>query len=370
MDKAQCLCRAEAFLHGNLVLASGGNIIICINGRKLHIGIAQLLTLVNKGRAAQGKEHHGERFGCQLLILYRLWKKVIDGAALIVIFKKHRIPAHRSSCPLTVIECLLQITKLPFGRMAPHFLVPHAQHGVTEFEQHAEYAMLAYPVPKFLRLYAVGLADREDIMPVKDPAAEFPQKVQDARRIGCHFMYIHCAVCRIRPAVSKNCRLFDIRNGIDAEAANALVKPEVGCRIKRLAHLRVLPVQIRLLFGKGVQIILSCHLVQCPGRAAEDAAPVGRCCAIRFRIAPDIPVAFCIRTVFSGFLEPGMLIGGMIEYEIHHNADIPLLRLSNEPVHVLHCPVGRVDTAVICNIVPIVHHRGFVYRGKPYSTHP
>ena len=49
-----------------------------------------------------------------------------------------------------------------------------------------------------------------------------------------------------------------------------------------------------------------------------------------------------------------MLIAGVIDDEIHDDADIPLFRFGNEGVHFLQRAVIGVDIAVIADIVAVI----------------
>ena len=235
---------------------------------------------------------------------------------------------------------------------------------MAELEEHREDAVLADPLRQFLRADAVGLADREDVVTVEYVAAELVQEVEDARRVGRHLVDAGEAVSTVDRAVLER-RLLDVDDGIDAEAADTLVEPEVRGVKEGLAHLWVLPVEVRLRLGKRVQVVLLALLAPRPGRAAEDGSPVRRSRAVRLGVAPDVPVGLGIRAVLLRLEEPRVLVGAVVEYEVHDDADVALLRLGDELFHVLHRAVRRVDPAVIGNIISIVDHRRWVDRREP-----
>lgn len=63
-----------------------------------------------------------------------------------------------------------------------------------------------------------------------------------------------------------------------------------------------------------------------------------------------------------------MLVGTVVEYEIHDDADIALLRFRDEFLHICHCAIRRIDATVIGNIVTIIDHRRGIDRCEPDST--
>ena len=50
-----------------------------------------------------------------------------------------------------------------------------------------------------------------------------------------------------------------------------------------------------------------------------------------------------------------MLVGAVVEHQVHHDADAPLLTLGDQLPHVLHGAEHRVDGPVIGDIIPVVH---------------
>ncbi len=95
---------------------------------------------------------------------------------------------------------------------------------------------------------------------------------------------------------------------VDPESIHVSLEPEAHHVEHRPPHLRVAPVQIRLLPVEQVQVVLSRLHVPFPGGTAEVALPVVRRSPVRDCVAPDIPVA--LRVVAGGprFDEPGMLV--------------------------------------------------------------
>ena len=113
-------------------------------------------------------------------------------------------------------------------------------------------------------------------MPVKDFPSELMQKIQNPRCIGNHVVDMHHAILAVRLAIQEFLRFLDVNNRINAEPAHALFQPEIRRIIERLSHVRIFPVQVGLLLGKGMKIILLPFFAPGPCTAAKDGAPVGR----------------------------------------------------------------------------------------------
>ena len=282
-----------------------------------------------------------------------------------MVLEEDRIPAVLRRRLLARRKRLLERRELPGLGAAPDLLaLGELQPHVAELEEHGEYAFLADPVDELLRAHAVRLGDGEDVVSREDLAAHLVQVVEDARRVGRHRVDAHEAVRAVRLAVDE-VRLLDVDDRVDAESAHALFQPEVRRAVERLAHLGVRPVEIRLLLGEGVEVILLALLAPRPRGAAENRAPVRRRRAVRLRVAPDVPVGLRVRAALPRLPEPGVLIRGMVEHEIHDDADVAALRLTDQVLHVGHRAVGGINRLVVGDVVAVVHHRRRIHRREP-----
>ncbi len=86
---------------------------------------------------------------------------------------------------------------------------------------------------------------------------------------------------RVGRIIAKFAVLDQMPDHIDPEAIDTPAEPEAHHVVDRLAHLRIAPVQVRLLAEKGMVIILTRRLVILPGAAAEFRQPVIRRAALR-----------------------------------------------------------------------------------------
>ena len=160
-------------------------------------------------------------------------------------------------------------------------------------------------------------------------------------------------------------RLFgNLVNHIESESAYALIHPPEDHIINFPAQLRVLPVQIRLLYGKLVKIILLHFRHPLPCRAAEARAHIVRRRSL-LAVAPYVIIMVRILAALLRFQKPAMFIRRMIQHQIHNDADVPLLCLRNQAFHIVQASEHRVNVLIVGNIISVVVLRGFAHRGKP-----
>ena len=169
-------------------------------------------------------------------------------------------------------------------------------------------------------------------------------------------------------SVRESFRLGNHVDDIHSEAVDPLVQPPPHHGIHIFAHLRIIPVQIRLLGRENVQIILLSVFVIGPGRTAEPGTPV----VWRFSIPsipPDIIIPVWIGLRGPAFYEPFMLIRRMIHHKIHDDFDAPLMAFLQQKIKILHGAEFFHDAPVIGNVVSVVTVGRLIHRGKPQYVH-
>jgi hypothetical protein len=65
-----------------------------------------------------------------------------------------------------------------------------------------------------------------------------------------------------------------------------------------------------------------------------------------------------------------MLVRGVIHHHVHDDANISLLRFSQQPVKVGHGAIGGIDRDIIRDVVAEVDLRRGVDRTQPDGIHP
>ena len=197
------------------------------------------------------------------------------------------------------------------------------------------------------------------------------QKDVDALRPGQHGADVAQAVVPVGGEVAEGQQLFDVDDGVDAEAAQPLVQPPVDHLVDLPAQRGIFPVQIRLLAVEGVEVdLILVARQQIPAGAAEIAAPVAGQLLPRMPV-PDVeelPVGAV--GVGAGPTEPLVLVGAVVHHQIHHDGDAPLLALGDELVHVRHGAEPGVDAVIVGDIIALIGQGGAVDGGEPHDLHP
>ena len=101
-----------------------------------------------------------------------------------------------------------------------------------------------------------------------------------------------------------------------------------------------------------------------PGGAAEDGAHIVRR-SIRPAVPPDIIVVVGVIPGFPRLPEPAVLVGAVVQGQIHQDADAPLFSFRNQLLHVRHSAEQRVNGAEIGNVVAVVHLGGGADGAQP-----
>ena len=351
--------------------ALGLRVVVEVDRGQVQIADAQLLALVDKGRAAHREQQHAERLGrvVRPARRHRLGQEVVHGAGLVVVLKEDRAPAEAGHGVLGLDELADERALLPVDLVVPDLGTAQGHLGVLEAEDHVKDAVSADPLGQLLGGDHIGLADGEDVVAVADLALELVQEVQDARHVARHRAHVHHAVAGVGLGVREDRGLLDEGDRVDAEAAHALGHPPVGHVVDGLTDLGALPIEVGLIGAEGVQVVLLARLAPLPGRAAEAAAPVGGHAAVGLGVGPDVPVGFGVVAAGAGLDEPGVLVGRVIEDQVHHDLDPARVGLGEQLVEVAHRAVARVDLVVVLDVVAVVLLRRLVHGGQPEGAH-
>lgn len=159
---------------------------------------------------------------------------------------------------------------------------------------------------------------------------------------------------------------------VHPEAVDPALQPPEHHRVHGLPDLGVLPVQVGLLAGEQVQVVLPARLVVGPGRAGEERAPVvglrSGCTGLLAGPGrtPDVPVAHGARgAAVARGREPGVLVGRVVDDQIHDQLHAALVDRGEQPVEVVQRTEERVDVLVVADVVAVVGVRGGIDRGQP-----
>ena len=116
-----------------------------------------------------------------------------------------------------------------------------------------------------------------------------------------------------------------------------------------------------------IVIVSAFHLFPCA--AAEVGAVVAGGIAVLALSEVKIVPVFSLR-IFKGFLKPLVLIGAVIDHQIHKDVHIPFFGFRKKGIKVLHGTEGFVNPVIVGNIIPFIHKRGLINRRKPDNIDP
>ena len=160
--------------------------------------------------------------------------------------------------------------------------------------------------------------------------------------------------------------LDQVRHGIEPQPVDAEVEPEAHHAEHRLEHPRIVEVEIGLMRVEAVPVIGVRDRIPGPVRllgVEEDDARAG---VFLVGVGPDIEVAR--RRAGLGApraLEPGMLVGGVVDDQLGDDAEAARMRGGDEALDVGHRAVVGMHRAVVGDVVAVVAPRRGIERQQP-----
>ena len=160
--------------------------------------------------------------------------------------------------------------------------------------------------------------------------------------------------------------LVQVGDRVEAEAVQPEVEPEVDDREHLLADARVLVVEVRLVAEEAVPVVRVGDRVPRPvGRLGVGEDDPGVAVPVR-RVAPHVVLAPGTAGRRSPRpLEPGVLVGGVVQHELADHAQAASVGLGEERAHVSQRPVVGVDRRVVGDVVAVVASRRREEREQP-----
>ena len=325
---------------------------------KVKVGHTNLLALVDKGRTPEGQEEGGQELAA--LCGVGLAAKPGDGAGLVVVFQIQGVPG-QGLLPLG--EAVEELFGAEFG-LEPLDKDLVALH-VLKGKHHVQ--LMAVQAAEILGLLGgdkYGFAYGKSVVLVP----HLPQLPEDG--VGALQGEVMLRAGEGQAfALAFQAVLPENVDDVAAKARHALVQPEAHDVLDLRQHRRVVVVEVRLGLGKEMEVVLAPLGVKFPAVLPEKAGPVVGELPTFPAVGPVIVVG-----VGAGFVpalaEPVMLRGGVVDDQVHDNADVPAASLGDEPLHVRHGTVLRVDVPVVADVVAVVGVGGAVYRGEPDGVGP
>jgi hypothetical protein len=149
-----------------------------------------------------------------------------------------------------------------------------------------------------------------------------------------------------------------IRHRVEPQRVDAEIEPELHDVDHGIDDGGVVVVEIGLVRKKPVPVVLAGDRIVRPVRflrVGEDDPRLGK---RAIRVAPDVEGALGrSRGRAAGALEPGVLIGRVIDDQLDENPDVPRVRGADQLREIVERAVGRVDVAVVGDVVSVVAQR-------------
>ena len=138
--------------------------------------------------------------------------------------------------------------------------------------------------------------------------------------------------------------LDQIGHGIEPQPVDAHVEPEVHDAQHRLQHFGIVEIEVGLVGVEAVPVIGVGHRIPGPVRALGIEEDDARAAVFLVVVRPDVEVALGrSRRRLAGALEPGMLVGGVVDHQLGDDADAAPMRLVDEALDVVERAVLGMD---------------------------
>ncbi len=120
-------------------------------------------------------------------------------------------------------------------------------------------------------------------------------------------------------------------------------------------HLGIVEVEIGLVGVETMPVIRFGDRVPGPVGGFKVLEDDARVLIFLWRVVPDVEIApACTGRSVARALEPGMLVGGVVQYHLGEDANAAAVRLFQEVLEIPERAVGGMDVSVIGDVVTIV----------------
>ena len=348
-----------------MVGVDGLQVPVVLNGPERHVGHTQLLPLIDVGGALHQVEAGGDTLGRQFPIPGGVVPQPGDDAGLVVVAEVEAVPCHVLQLVLPPGQQLLEGHQIDLsGAPLAGDRVAAVQVHVLELEHHVQLGALGVGV-------LLGLVDGHT------GALAHGEQVVLGKYLPAHLLQILVDVGAVAAAqiaggvggaagghIGQTLPLGDHGDHVHAEAVNALVAPP-GHHVKDgVTHLRIVPVQVGLLGGEAVEVVHTGGVVIGPGGAGESGAPVVGLFTL-LTLPPDVEIPLGIVPGPAALHKPGVLVGGVVDHQIHDDLDAPGVGLGQQPVKVGHGAELVHNGLIVADVVAVVVVGGAVDGGEP-----
>ena len=149
-----------------------------------------------------------------------------------------------------------------------------------------------------------------------------------------------------------------IGDRVEPQRVDAAIEPEPQHVDHRVDHRRIVVVEIGLVREEAVPVVLAGDRIPRPVRllgVGEDDARLGE---LLVAVAPDVEVALGrSRRRVPRALEPGMLVGGVVDDQLDQDLDAAGVRGVDEGGEVGERAVAGMDVAIVGDVIAVVAQR-------------
>ena len=288
-----------------------------------------------------------------------------------MVFNVQRVPAPARKPILPVGKSLLHLHQIE--RAADHVRLEAVGLHVGEGDHLVEHLVrpLGHVAQGGGGVGHGALAHNEAVVLTQNVVLELFEIIMGRRTVGV----VPQTVCHrdLRIGVGQARCLGDESDHVFAEAVDAHVQPETQDALDLVAHLWVIHVQVRLFFGKQVQVVFVEIGVILPGFTLKDRGPVVRRQAFAAAAAlagpPVIIIMVGIVAALAALDEPGVLVRGVVDHQVHEHAHAAVVRFLEHTLEHREIAEVRVDVHIVGDVVaPVGVGRGVEGR-EPYRVH-
>ena len=345
-----------------VILVDGLDIPVLLNGLRLPVQHTDLLTLIDEGGALL--EQVG---GCQhLAAFFPEFLAAVAGndSGMVVVFDVQQVPCLTAQLVLPAGEGILQ----PHQREGQGHKVREQAVGALTLELNHGVDLAAILGDVFQGQFGGNhgcFGHGEAVVVVQHIRLKFVKVLVDMGTVviqgqtlgGGHHMVIR-----------QTLGLGNEGDDIFPEAVHTHIQPELQNLLHFFPDQGIVHVQVRLFDSEQVQIVLLPHLVPLPGLALEHGVPVVGELAAGLSGPPDVVVGVGVDPL-TGFLEPFVLVAGVVDHQVHQHLHAPLMGTVQHFFEGFHAAEFRGDVHVVGNVIAAVCAGGGIDGGEPDAVH-
>ena len=343
---------------GMLVLPSGLDVFIHLRILWLPVQHADFLTLIDKGRTLLeqiGGSQHFSAFFPECLT-------AVPGQdpGMVVIFQIQHVPCFSVQLGLPAGKSLLQPIEDEGGRN----IVGEQTVGTLalKLDHHIHLAGILVNIAEgHFRRDQGSLRQGHAVVVIQYILLELRQVFVDP---GPVVIVEHAFVNGEQVVIRQAVLLGNVGDHVFPEAIHTHIQPETKDIFHFFPDFGVVHIQIRLLHGEQMEIVFLPHLIPGPGLTLEITVPVIGQFPVGLGGTPDVVVGVRFDSP-AAFLEPFVLVTGVIYHQIHDDLHTPLMGAIQNLLEGFHAAVHGIDVHVVGNIITAVRTGGGVQGRKP-----